>query len=190
MLRVFFQAEVELRHREFQLDDHMVKCLQEITEILTSEDSKFGLMLCGACGNGKTMFLFALQNMINYLRDFNYFDGEKEEIGVRIIAAKDISEYARVEYAKYLQIRDYARILAIDDMGEEPHEVLDYGNFHNPIMDLIEHRYNYQLPVFITTNLSPKEITTKYGERIGDRLCEMVGKVVFEKTIKYSYRRM
>lgn len=189
MISVFYQAEVEARNRLFVMDPHLDKCLREIAKMLTSRDSKFGLLLCGACGNGKTTFLFALQSLINYLRDAGYFNA-RENVGMRIINAKEITHYAQNDYKEYLLIKSYQKILAIDDLGEEPHEVISFGNYLNPILELIEHRYNHQLSTFITSNLSPKEITEKYGERVGDRLNEMVSKIVFDKTIEDSYRRL
>jgi DNA replication protein DnaC len=84
--------------------------------------------------------------------------------------------------------------LGIDDMGKEPKEVLDYGNVCNPVIDLIEYRYDKQLTTFITTNLPPKSdsekkivgIDTHYGVRIADRFNEMIEKIVFNDG---SYRR-
>ena len=37
-------------------------------------------------------------------------------------------------------------LLAIDDPGVEPREIMDYGNVFTPIIDLIGVRYEEQLP--------------------------------------------
>ena len=76
-------------------------------------------------------------------------------------------------------------MLAIDDLGIEPAEVMDYGNILNPVIDLISYRYNEQLFTIVTTNLNPKQIRDKYGDRIADRFNEMMKKVIFEND---SYR--
>lgn len=55
-------------------------------------------------------------------------------------------------------------MLAIEDMGREPTEVLDYGNILNPVIDLIEYRYDAQLFTVITTNLNKKEIRASMGQ--------------------------
>lgn len=186
---VFYEVEVESRHRIFELDDHTKTKAWEIATALTEEDPKFGLLFCGRCGNGKTTFINALQSMINWLRDANYIENQNSSY-LKKWNARDISSLARDEYKQYLEMRSLEKILAIDDLGEEPHEVLDYGNIKNPILELIEYRYDNQLPTFITSNLTPSEIAKKYGDRIADRLFEMVEKIVFNKKIEESYRRI
>lgn len=70
-------------------------------------------------------------------------------------------------------------MLGIDDLGTEPSEVLDYGNIYTPVIDLLTKRYEEQLFTIITTNLTPQQIRRHYGDRIADRLNEMVKKIVF-----------
>ena len=76
-------------------------------------------------------------------------------------------------------------MIGIDDLGNEPAEILEFGNPIYPIVRLIEHRYNTQAFTFITTNLTPKEIREKYGARIADRFNEMLHVIVFRDI---SYR--
>ena len=71
-------------------------------------------------------------------------------------------------------------MLAIDDLGTEPVEIQDYGNHLSPVIDLLYKRYDEQLFTIITTNLTPKEIRERYGERIADRLNEMAFRIVFD----------
>ena len=68
---------------------------------------------------------------------------------------------------------------AIDDFGTEPLEVIDYGNVLYPITDLLTTRYDRHLFTILTTNLTPSEIRPRYGDRIADRLNDMMGKVIF-----------
>ena len=70
-------------------------------------------------------------------------------------------------------------MLAIDDFGTEPLEVMDYGNVLYPITDLLTTRYDRNLYTILTTNLTPQETRPRYGDRIADRLNEMMGKVIF-----------
>lgn len=79
-----------------------------------------------------------------------------------------------------------AQILCIDDMGLEPTEVLDFGNSINPVIEILEHRYRQQLFTFITTNLTPRQIREKYGDRIADRFNEMMKCIVYTNT---TFRR-
>ena len=69
-------------------------------------------------------------------------------------------------------------MLGIDDLGTEPSEVLDYGNVYTPVIDLLTKRYEEQLFTVITTNLTPQQIREHYGDRIADRLNEMVKKIL------------
>jgi DNA replication protein DnaC len=71
-------------------------------------------------------------------------------------------------------------VLCIDDVGLEPTEVLDYGNAINPVIEILEQRYQRQLFTFITTNLTPKQIREKYGDRIADRFNEMMKCIVYK----------
>ena len=71
-------------------------------------------------------------------------------------------------------------MLAIEDIGREPAETLDYGNVLSPIVDLLEYRYDQQLYTIVTTNLKPQEMRSHYGDRIADRLNEMFDKVIFQ----------
>lgn len=76
-------------------------------------------------------------------------------------------------------------MLAIDDLGKEAAEVLDYGNALSPVVDLLEYRYQHQLFTAITTNLNDKDLKKKYGSRINDRFNEMLQVIVFQSI---SYR--
>ena len=71
-------------------------------------------------------------------------------------------------------------MLAIEDMGREPAEILEFGNTASPVIDLLEYRYDNQLFTFITTNLTPAQIREKYGNRIADRFNEMMETIVFK----------
>ena len=70
-------------------------------------------------------------------------------------------------------------MLGIDDLGTEPSELLDYGNIYTPVIHLLTKRYEEQLFTIITTSLTPQQIREHYGDRIADRLNEMVKKIVF-----------
>ena len=77
-------------------------------------------------------------------------------------------------------------LLAIDDLGKEPAEVMNYGNIINPMVELIEKRYKRQLFTLATTNLTPRQIREKYGARMADRFNEMFNVVIFKSE---SYRK-
>ena len=66
---------------------------------------------------------------------------------------------------KYLELK-YVDILGIDDLGIEMIETLEYGNVCTPIVDLLSSRYEHQNTTIITSNLTPRQVREKYGERI------------------------
>lgn len=55
------QGEVESRYRTFIPNENLTEQLQKMAAWLTNKDSKFGMLLCGGCGNGKTTIVKAFQ---------------------------------------------------------------------------------------------------------------------------------
>ena len=169
-------AEVEYRHRTFCSNEYLERQLHEMAHWLTSPSSHFGVMLCGGCGNGKSTVLYAFQLLLNSLRipkpdnDGTY--------GIRIEDAKYIAYLCKNNNESYRNLFK-VDMLGIDDLGIEPAEVMDYGNVYTPVIDLLTKRYEEQLFTIITTNLTPQQIREHYGDRIADRLNEMVKKIVF-----------
>ncbi len=174
-MRAAYMAEVEFRHKEYKEDEHVVANLRSVADYLTDDGSRFGIMLCGVCGNGKTTMLYAFQNVLNYLIERNLLENTK--VGIRIIDAKEILSLGKDD-KEFSRIRA-DEMIGIEDLGKEQTGVMDYGNLLNPVIDLLEYRYNQQLFTFITTNLTPKDIRKKYGNRIADRFNEMLHVVIF-----------
>lgn len=170
------KAEVELRHRSFHENDDIKAQLHQMANWLTSGSSKFGLLLCGECGNGKSTLLKAFQQILNYLSIPN--PNGSGNYGIHITDAKFIAFLARTDYPAFIKLSQ-KDMLGIDDLGTEPQEVMDFGNVVTPVIDLLTKRYDEQLFTIITTNLTPKQIRKSYGDRIADRLNEMVEKIVF-----------
>jgi len=180
MLTAFYGLEVEKRHGKMRLDDNMKEALAKTAKNLCQESPKFGLMMCGTCGNGKTTMVYALQRTINYYNMTGHFSFLKEwmRVGMEVVDVRYILQVAnKDEKFNELRTRD---MLAIDDMGKEPTEIMNYGNILNPVVDIIEYRYHHQLFTVITTNLTPMEIREKYGSRIADRFNEMLEVIVFK----------
>jgi DNA replication protein DnaC len=77
--------------------------------------------------------------------------------------------------AEFRRYRD-ASVLLLDDLGAErkPTEFTEEINFR-----LINWRYENHKPTLITSNLVPKEIGARLGDRVTSRLIEMCQRVVF-----------
>lgn len=177
LLLLAVKVEVNYRHREFCFNEDIQNQLRDMARWLTTPSSSFGLLFCGGCGNGKSTLLNAFRRLLNgsnIPRPYN--DGV---YGIRIVDAKYIAHLCKTNYDEYLRLAS-VDMLGIDDLGTEPQEVMDYGNVYTPIIDLLTKRYDEQLFTIITTNLTPQLIRERYGDRIADRLNEMVEKIIFK----------
>lgn len=166
VLKCCYRVEVEARHRQLILDEHTEQALKQVAEWLTDSNGKFGLLICGNVGNGKTTMLNAIKSAIRYMDE-----GFRAETANYVsCVAKDPIEFGSLRAVPHL---------GIDDIGTEPLEVVDYGNVIYPMVELINYRYSRQLFTIMTTNLTPKQIREKYGDRIADRFNEMMHKIIF-----------
>lgn len=180
MILAAYKAEVLRRGREFSFDANAKTNVMRLAGFLTRNSAKFGFMLIGNCGNGKTTLLYAIQNMLNWLVSQDYLE---KDSGIRIVDAKEVAAISK-DYKQSVSLKN-TPMLAIEDIGRESTEVLDYGNAYSPVIDLLEYRYTNQLFTAFTSNLSVDELTEKYGKRIADRFREMFEKIVF---LNKSYR--
>lgn len=180
-------TEVQSRFRMFRADDGYKRHLWDIARWLTGSDSSFGLFLCGNRGNGKTTIIRALQSLVFWLRSDETSSSDDRYLpfrpGFEIISAKELVHLAkaytsptrdnREDVSRYLHLRDI-ELLAIDDLGVEPAESLNYGEFVTAAKDILSYRYDLQLTTLATSNLAPSEIKDYYDERIADRFREMM----------------
>jgi DNA replication protein DnaC len=149
---------------------------------LTSDSTKFGMLMCGQCGNGKSTLVKAFQRILNQanLRD----EYNSSHYGIVIIDSKELVNLRLNNYAEW-QTLIQREMLAVDDLGTESIEINQYGNIITPLIDLLTKRYDKQLFTLVTTNLKPAEIRERYGDRIADRLNEMMVKIIYRND---SYR--
>ena len=50
--------------------------------------------------------------------------------------------------------------------------VKNWGTEITPVTDILYRRYDDMFPTIVTTNLSKKDIRTRYGDRVADRFNE------------------
>lgn len=184
-----YRVEVEGRGHNMSIDASTMAHIRSAAEWLTDQQGKPGLMLQGLYGNGKTTLMIAIRDVVNFLF------GDAPSSDRRIIQIVDAKEIARLGVRETTR-REYERLmneklLAIDDLGDEPPEIINYGMAYTPVKDLLLERYERNLLTIISTNLiNTKEnpqLENHYGARIVDRLREMMEIIVFRNG---SYRGM
>lgn len=182
-----YRAEVLARRRPWIDDPQVERACRAMGAFLAAPGWRFGVFLMGVCGNGKTTLLSAFQNATCQLMESTATRLPRPwDFGVRMVTATDLAGMSRRDWKGYEQLRGVP-VLAVDDVGSEPAEVVDYGNAVSPVVDLLEHRYRRMLPTFCSTNLTPAQVSKRYGTRVADRLCEMFAVIEFDKAD--SYRR-
>lgn len=183
MLCAAYQKEVESRGMTCDMIDKVYGYLRGIAETMTTKSTKCGILLCGNCGNGKTTSMNAFLSVSKFMEGVERVKSMERGLipnARQIIAtsARRLTQIAKDENAMNEAKTSY--VLAIDDIGLEPTEVLDFGNAINPVIEILEYRYRQQLFTFITTNLTPKQIREKYGDRVADRFNEIMKCIVYE----------
>jgi DNA replication protein DnaC len=175
-LKVFYQEEVAFRGKIFIETEEVNDKIQKISKWLTDKTKKTGLIMFGMVGTGKTTFANAIRDTVNYLYGIN------SEIKATEVKCSTITKLARDGNFEEIEKIKKKPVLIIDDLGFESssENVNHYGNKFNPIIDLMEYRYDKQLCTIITTNLDMEQIADLYGEKIADRLNEMMNKIDFQ----------
>ena len=138
----------------------------ELVTFLDRWDGRRGLMLTGSYGTGKTGLL------VGALREIadRYVDTTHR---MQFATAPDLMDMLRAGYdddtfAERVDRVRWVRLLAIDDLGSErPTEWVIERLF-----TIINHRYEHDLPIFVTTNYGRDELAARIGERLVDRLIE------------------
>lgn len=149
-----------------------------------AHDYKKGLWLWGNIGTGKSTMLEIVREYCRLVRppcryrDAEYprdFRADKWEYGFRITNAN----YVAGCFAKdgYPGLETYIRNVrqAFDEVGRENIPTGFFGNMENVFQYIIQRRYDLRHGDFthVTSNLSPDQIATVYGEHIYDRCKEM-----------------
>ena len=190
LINYHYQVEVWKRHKQYTETESHVKMLNEFVKALVNPDlSKFGIVLFGLYGNGKTTLLNAFDNAVRYLdKQHNAFAEDMATTHKRydpqVLNAKELARLCVKNEDEYAKLMD-CNILCIDDCGTEPKEIMNYGNPYAPVADILEYRYEKQLFTALTTNLRPDDFFSRYGGRIKDRIPDALVRIVAENE---SYR--
>lgn len=172
-MREAFAAKVKEDFNRYISSVEQENRLMDIAKELVSGINKWGILLNGIPGNGKTTSLYAIRKLINALdiKDPNYIN-EERSIGMPIKTATEICE-AFINNKKSYDDYKLTTVLGIDEFGIEPTTIQSYGNEYTPLCDILSYRYDKRLFTVLTTNIPNSEIRPKYGDRIADRINEM-----------------
>lgn len=129
------------------------------------------LVLSGKAGTGKTsLACAALRAWQQTRRRRVVFVAAHELANARMQHALGSGEAALVERCWK------ADLLLIDDLGAEPSSPP-----RSEIIDVIQRRHNYNLPIWITTGLVTAELAARYGFGIARRILEQATVIRLEK---------
>lgn len=191
LLTAAYIAQVQARGGVCRMDEYTTSNIQNVAKAMHELGGvKRGFILCGDCGNGKTTMMHAVADATEFIQDeygaYTHFKAGygsyKDDVRFTFADAMDCA-YAERDG---VFVTASKAILVIEDVGQEPLEVQSYGNIYNPVIDILEKRYENARPTFITTNLDPRQLGQRYGKRIQDRLREMMYTIAFDNP---SYRR-
>lgn len=175
LLGACYCAVVTQRHPDMEgwrFEEATIEHLRAVSVALQDSD-RHGILMNGQVGNGKTTMVLALREALTWLKR-NFSDTLPT---LRLTDAREVTRAAAndEEFAKLMD----APLLAIDDAGKEATEVMHYGNSLLPMTELLEYRYEHQLFTILTSNVTVDELAEKYGERVFDRLIEMMNVITF-----------
>lgn len=169
-------------------------CKSFVEEYFKSDNTD-GLILIGTVGCGKTMLA---SHIIHYLTFCGYSEKTLEVFAddrpkeyqeeLSSFSCDNRSDYimlntsyflsglrpytgidCRYTYEYIMYLIKHAEVLILDDLGAEKSTEWT----HAILFEIIDHRYNNNLPIIITTNCLPEELKEKIGDRSVDRLREM-----------------
>ena len=162
-----------------QVDDTIDKFVylpeyDQIVDWMTNTEDK-GLMLIGDCGRGKSLIL-------NYVLPVLFRMLGRNVIPVH---AQDFSKIFPAHYYPnplrpdtYLDKLLQSKFPIVDELGVET-MMNDYGEKVEGFNMLLNMAERYHRPVFVSTNLTERQILDRYGERTVDRLAHLCRTVHF-----------
>lgn len=131
-----------------------------------------GLVLAGQTGRGKTSLSVCVLRALIELHvgqgQFATAPGLHERLNV-------LRDTNREEWARLESRLVKGRLLVLDDLGAENLTAAVQARWDALVTD----RYNEQRSLIVTTNLTPKNIAQRYGERILSRLAATCDVVTF-----------
>lgn len=175
------EAQTIHRRRPFVSDGAYGDYVQSAARWLSDPAAPCALLMRGNAGNGKTTLMKAIEEVVNRLYFSPINNADNPKIYIYHYKARELARLASSEKGR-AELRRIAStpMIAIDDLGDEAKLVIDYGSPIQPLVELLEERYDRQLFTLFTSNLTSRMIEDHYGARIRDRLREFCHIINFE----------
>lgn len=193
LLEVFISKANEIIHRndfekQFIIDETNLDAITKLCAYFSGLEveglsQNKGIMILGEVGVGKTLLFKAFAEA---LKPFNK--------SFRIVSCQDVVfGYENTgELDLYMgNEKGYSGKPAkfcFDEIGRETIPAIHFGNKRNVMQHIMAYRYNcwqnYGLLSHGTTNASPQELISVYGEHIADRIKEMFNFIVIKGASK------
>jgi DNA replication protein DnaC len=122
------------------------------------DNQKWSLVLFGSTGVGKTFTMYAVARELWIDR----YDVEIIEVPVFMDLIRPSSDDAGRTFDRMKSVE----VLCLDDLGSE--RISDWTSERLDI--ILNHRWQYQLPTIVTTNVAPRDLAETLGERGASRL--------------------
>jgi len=170
---------------EFEITDELAVIYEDIYTYFSKQhghlDLKKGLLLTGSIGTGKTTAMKIFSKMFHFgIVSTRYIIREFNTEGMSIL-----DHYGRNSYMmKGVPLERVPTTICFDDLGMEETNSQLFGNKANVMGEILLDRYDCYIKSGMithgTTNLLINDLENIYGDRIRDRLREMMNLVIFK----------
>ena len=150
------------------------RTLVDMGYIESPKGPKFGLVLSGSFGMGKTGLLTPV------LR--HWLDRGRSALWCEVYDFIDAIQggYSTGNSDAKLEAAQSADIILLDDLGDASRGGMETDDRRRIIYQLINYRHNHDLPMLITTNLNGQQLADQFGGRTVERVIESCAWVKME----------
>jgi hypothetical protein len=145
-------------------------------------DLKKGIILSGPVGCGKTSLMVLIRCFLHDSERFLVKPCREVAFEFHSKGFEIINQYSKRSFYKDNE-KWIPKTYCFDDLGQES-KVLYYGNECEVLKEIILSRYDLYESVgmltHFTTNLTPEELETRYGENVMSRLIGMTNFISFD----------